>query len=952
MFLFLASAFEARANDVWPRPQLVPIPVHTQGVANHVLSLNGTWKFSPSPPKDFWLNSVDPSSWADVTVPGEPVMQGFNIARNTEYAYKRSVLIPSDFGGKRIILRFDGVYSYARVWVDGKFVRDHHGGFTSWDCDLTEYVAAGRPARITVGITDMWDEISYGSNYAKHYIGGILRDVKLIALPRNPVARFHAETDLDSSYTHARLRVTAAIDFRDASAATLNLRLKDPQGNLVCLKPDSMTLIAGAPEASLEIPLTAPQKWDAEHPNLYTLEASAVVGGSQAETLEKKIGFRKVEIQGNKLLVNGEEVKLRGGCRHDAHPTGGRLTTSALDERDVILLRDANMNFIRTSHYPPTEKFLEACDRYGMYVEEETAVCFVQQAWSIVLASSQNDPNYTSRYVNQFAEMIERDRSHPSVIIWSLGNESKWGSNFAKGYAYAKQEDPTRPLIFSYPEEVPEGIKAYDIVSKHYPNFDENLQSADMPKLNDEYAHVACYNTDTLRRDPNVRNFWGESLKGFWEKCFNSQGCLGGAIWGTIDEVFMTPDSPVGYGAWGILDGWRRQKPEYWLTKKAYSPIRILDAPLVNPGPDKPLLIPVGNWFDHTDLKELVITWSVGTDAGKIQNLSLLPHAQGILTIPARRWQDGENLNLKFYRHGEILVDEYKLAVGRPIEVFLAAQGPAPRISADSNFITVWGPDFTITFSKASGLITKGTYKGHTILEGGPYLNLGAAQLSPWWLTNLSFSTTQDEAVISLTGSYMAVRGSTEVVNVSFEVRIDGHGLITTAYRIANPPKGISEVGVAYLLSSDMDRLTWDRKGLWSVYPPDHIGRSSGTAKKAGCCGPGKYRAEPTWTWSEDLKDFFLFGQDDPGDRGTNDFRSLKENVWHASCTLTGTHVGARAESDGAAAVRAEVRGDGKVLFNINNLWDYPDLDWGNYEKPLIVASGYTNSVKLRLTDN
>ncbi len=949
-WLVLLLGTAVRANDVWPRPQLVPLPSRTAGVANPVLSLSGTWKFTLSPPAEFWANNLDPSSWSDVAVPGELVMQGFNIARNTEYPYKRSVLVPPDYAGKRIILRFDGAYSYARVWVNGRFVRDHHGGFTSWDCDITDYVTPGQPAWITVGVTDLADEISYGSNYAKHYIGGILRDVKLIALPQNPLTRLHAETDLDSSYAHARLKVTAAIDFHGARAALVTLRLKDPQGRVVPLKPDAIALTVSQPEASLEIPVAAPEKWDAEHPNLYMLEASVVVAGAEVEVVEKKIGFRKVEIQGNKLLVNGKEVKLRGGCRHDAHPLRGRSTTPELDERDVLLLREANLNFIRTSHYPPSEKFLEACDRYGMYVEEETAVCFVSQPWSIIPAPSQSDPGYTSRYMNQFAEMMERDRSHPSVVIWSLGNESRWGSNFAKEYAYAKQEDSTRPVIFSYPEGVPKEVKGYDIISKHYPDVNEDLHSAALPTLNDEYAHVACYNTATLRRDPNVRNFWGDSLRRFWEKCFTSEGCLGGAIWATIDEVFATPDAPVGYGEWGIVDGWRRLKPEYWLTKKAYSPLRLADAPLSNPEPDKPLLIPIRNWFDHTNLNELTVLWSVGTDSGKIAGPSVAPHGEGVLGIPGRTWHVGEVLSLKFYRREGMLVDEYKLPVGRPVKTFPAGQGPAPRISADTNFLTVAGSDFAITFSKATGLITKGTYGGQAILEGGPYLNLGAVELSPWWLTSLSYSTTPDEAVINLAGSYTALRGSTDLVNVSFEISIDGQGLITTAYKIANPPKEVSEVGVSFLLPSEVDRLAWDRKGLWSVYPADHMSRLSGVANKVRGRGTEEYRAEPLWDWSEDMKDFFLFGRADPGGRGTNAFRGRKENIWYASCLLAGTNGGVRAESDGAAAVRAEVRADGKVMFHLDNLWDYPDLDWGNYERPVTLAPGYANSVRLRLT--
>jgi hypothetical protein len=164
------SYWPAWAAGEWPRPQLVPLPVQVQGVSKAVVSLDGAWKFTLSPPNEFWLNGSDPSARPDVSVPGELVMLGFGISRDVEYAYKRSVVIPSEFNGKRIILRFDGVYSYARVWVNGVLEREHHGGFTSWECDITREMVPGEDAWITVGVTDRSDEISYGSNYAKHYV--------------------------------------------------------------------------------------------------------------------------------------------------------------------------------------------------------------------------------------------------------------------------------------------------------------------------------------------------------------------------------------------------------------------------------------------------------------------------------------------------------------------------------------------------------------------------------------------------------------------------------------------------------------------------------------------------------------------------------------------------------------------------------------------------------------
>ena len=638
------------ANPAWPRPILVPIPSELAGVSSHVTDLAGVWKFSPLPAPEFWSNRVNPAAWMDVTVPGELVAQGHAIARDCEYPYKRPIHIPSDAKGRRVFLRFDGVYSYARVWVNGNFVRDHHGGFTSWDCDITRFVTPGQTAWLTVGVTDRSDEISYASNYAKHYIGGILRGVKLLILPADYLTRFHIETDFDPSYRDARLVVTAAMGFQSARYARWEARLLDPEGRVIPLDHVSIELTPEKAENVGVISVPSPQKWDSEHPRLHTLEAVVAVEGHAQQKFSKRVGFRDVKRRANKLYVNGEEVKLRGVCRHDTHPLRGRCVTPEIDKQDALLLRDANVNFVRTSHYPPTETFLDACDRVGIYVEEETAVCFVNQPWSIA-APTESNPDFTARFMNQFAEMIERDRSHPSVIIWSLGNESHWGSNFAREREYVKAEDTSRPAIFCYPETVPTGVDAYEIYSKHYPKFDGDLTSKDFPKLNDECIHLPCYNADTLRRNPGVRDYWGHFIKRFGENAYTSEGCLGGAIWAGFEEVFLLPEGPVGYGQWGIVDEWRRPKPEFWHTKKAYSPVRIGESELPNPGPGQPLLIPVKNWFNHTNLDELRAEFRVGATKADFTPPAI-PRWRGQAQHSRPRLERRRSAGLGLSRHG------------------------------------------------------------------------------------------------------------------------------------------------------------------------------------------------------------------------------------------------------------------------------------------------------------
>jgi beta-galactosidase len=908
------SVLNTQTNQICEKPVIVPLPGNTAGVQTPVISLNGTWKLNVDPPREFWSNAIDPASWIDVAVPGFTPTQGYVIEENHEYAYRTRVPIPPDWAGQTILLRFDGVTGYARVWIDGRYVRDHYGGFTSWYCDLTGHVSPGQDAWLTVGVTNKAREISVFN------FGGIIRDVRLVAVPPGYVTRLQVETELDGEYRDATLKVTAGMTAGQGDQ--VKLALKDPRGEPVDIRPSAIELTPDQPEATVKIPVPAPDKWDAEHPNLYTLEAVLVVDGRAVESLSRQVGFREVKVLGNKLYVNGREVKLRGVNRHDIYPKTGRAITPELVERDVQLLRAANVNFVRTSHYPPREDFLEACDRGGIYVEDEITVAFVYQS----IQPTENDPDFAPYYVNQFAEMIERDRSHPCVIMWSLANESYWGSNFQREYDHAKRVDPGRPVIFSYPITMPEGTRAYDIWSLHYASYDcdaaektDNFSvgkswGRDAPVLHDEYAHGPCYDLPEQMRDPAVREFWGESIKRFWENIASTDGALGGAIWGGIDEVMITPEGYSRAREWGIVDGWRREKPEHWLTKKGYSPIRVQDGPLANPGSGKRLRIPIKNWFDHANLDEVAVHWTVGEDAGVVSGPAVEPHAEGVLEIPARDWRDGEILHLQFYRPEDLLVDEYNLPVGSLTRSFPGPQGPPPSISRDGENITISGTDFSITFDTKTGLIAEGSYQGSEIIKGGPYLNLVGIPLAPWSPQGITAEIEGNEAVVTISGSC----GSIEV---QFQLQIDGQGLITTTYSLDHLPPaprarrlrvgldvgGYREVGVAYILSSAVDRFTWERKGLWSAYPEDHIGRTSGTAYRMRQEGDESYGAPPAWPWGQDMREYALFGRYDVGGRGTKDFRSMKHNIWYASAVLGGSEKRVRAESDGSDAVRLEV---------------------------------------------
>ncbi|MDR8394188.1 hypothetical protein NC796_23775 [Aliifodinibius sp. S!AR15-10] len=977
-------------NDVWPRPEIIPLPSELAGTEEPVISLNGQWKFTSDPPEAFWRNEVSPTSWKDIKVPAEASfhVEGLNPYRRLEpgeyhYVYKTRIQIPSEFSGKKIKLRFEGVTGTAEAWVNAQRVGEHHGGFTIWNPDITEHVTPGQEAWIAVAVRE-----PSGSTSTNTYRGGIIRDVELVALPETHITRLNIETDLDEQYRDAILKLWLRTEFSDTSdTANINFTLLDPEGEQVTLNPASMELTRKQSEQIIGIPVADPVKWTAEHPKLYTLETRLEVDGKVQETIIEKIGFREVTIDGRKLLVNGNEVKLRGSGQFDSDPLDGKSLSAEDAIRDIQLYKNANHNMIRPSCYITTEDFLAAADSIGMYIMGEMPVTFAAQ-------TSDNE-FLLPEYLNQTAETVEQARNHPSIIIWMLANETGYGFNIKKMSHYVHAEDSSRPVMYSWSHRVtPSDPLPYEIYSYHYPSYDVDLSEPGvavfngelnreippMPVLADEFAHPASYNYEEMRRDPNVRNFWGRSIKIFWEKMFTTRGSLGGAIFAGIDH----PINHTNVYPWGLLDKWRRPKPEYWSAKKAFSPVR-LDVEQINLEDADALVLPVKNWFDHTNLSEITFTWSVGERTETIQGPDVSPREEGTVRIPFNGLQPGDLINLKIHLpRDNRLIDEYNVSVDPESRSLPSPAGPAPDVSEDSQRITVAGEDFNITFSKQSGLITSGTFGGTPLITDGPYLHIIGAELSDWTLSDIGTSVEDNEVVVTIDGTYQArpeiPRGFDEdeediparepiTVETTLEVRIDGQGLISTGYQIHQFPLeapetrvvpwnntnagGYEEIGVRFLLNDRISSLSWERDGLWSAYPENHIGRNEGVAPRT-TENEKQVGIEPDWPWSLDQKDFDLFGPDDPGNRGTNDFRSMKENIYQATA-LTPEGVGVQALSDGTEAVRLELAGAGPatgVWMHINNEWNYRHLGLGNFMKPpIIIQSGYSDYVYVRFVD-
>jgi hypothetical protein len=534
------------------------------------------------------------------------------------------------------------------------------------------------------------------------------------------------------------------------------------------------------------------------------------------------------------------------------------------------------------------------------------------------------------------------------VLLWSLGNESQWGDNFTSERMYVQKADPSRPLIFSYPDTIPWNVPRCDIYSKHYAEWDSNLGGAGSPVLHDEFAHVSCYNVETYRRDPGVRNFWGHSIAKFGDSFLATDGCLGGSIWAGIDEVFLLPDKPAGYGPWGILDGWRREKPEYWLTKKAYSPIRLRDEELGQPPRGAVLSVAVTNAFDHTNLRELEIVWSTAHGSGKLREVDIEPRGTGYLEIPAQPWATGDVLDLQFVRADGLLIDHFKLPVGARSAIQTTSATATVELDETELDIIVRMGKMLVRFSRETGLITEASLGGEKVIEGGPFLDLGNGYFKGWILRSIDIRKGDDRVAVLGSGESRFTDGIVKT-KVDFEIEIDSTGLLTTRYRITgNMPKA-SHLGVAFLVSAQAESVTWDRKAQWSVYPDDHIGRNAGTALRKPANALPQYRTQPAWAWSQDAGDPYdtqaLTARPE-----TRDFCAIKENVWSASLALEGGGAGVSVEGDADIAVRAASLPDGRVALSVFHFWSYPDLVWGNYVGPADLPAQTMHEVRLRLS--
>ena len=535
----------------------------TEPVNNRYQSLNGTWKFNlvsePSQrPLTFFEENFDASGWDDIPVPSNWEMHGYDkpIYNNVEYphsntppfikarpgfndggknyginpvgSYIRTFTVPEEWDDRRTFIHFGGIYSAAFVWLNGQYVGYTQGSNNVAEFDITNLLKKGEN-KLAVQVF-RWCDGSYLECQDMFRMSGIFRDVYLYNVPKTSVRDHYITSKLSVDRWSAEMNVNFELDNRDfiPGKKTIKATVYSPSGKMVAC--DSVTINTAAKIASIagDIKLTVDdiKLWSAEKPNLYTVRITQFdENGNQEMAFSTKHGFRDIEIKNSLVYINGERVFFKGVNRHDTDPIRGRAVTTESMLKDVLLMKQNNINTIRTSHYPNAAKMYAMFDHYGLYCCDEADL------EDHANQSISDRESWIPSFVDRIDRMVLRDRNHASVVMWSLGNEAGNGNNFGPCYDAAKRLD-NRPVHYEGTRSNGNygGGRFSDFYSKMYPGqawMRENTNDLDKPMFICEYAHA-------------MGNAIG-NLKEYWQKIEASNSCIGGCIWDWVDQAIYDP---------------------------------------------------------------------------------------------------------------------------------------------------------------------------------------------------------------------------------------------------------------------------------------------------------------------------------------------------------------------------------------------------------------------------
>ncbi len=527
-----------------------------RGASSCFKLLDGNWRFhyATSPtgvPRGFEQESYAVEGWDMLPVPSNWQMHGYGKPNYTNVAYpypvdpprvpqenpvgcyRRDFTIPAAWHDGQVFLVFEGVDSAFYVWVNGWQVGYSQGAHLPSEFNITPYV---RPGENTLAVQVLqWSDGSYLEDQDMWRMSGIFRDVYLVSTPNLHLRDVRIRTALDAQYVDATLQVSMTVkNYAKGAAAGCSIQasLLDSADHTLLSRDISVGAIEAEGELCVDFaaPVSAPRLWNAETPHLYTLLLSlATPDGCVREVQRWPVGFRQVEMKKQRVLINGVPITIKGVNRHDTHPDLGHTVPLETMLRDIALMKQHNINAVRTSHYPNDPRWLDLCDEYGLYVIDEADL---ETHGMIELSRLSSDPAWEAAYLDRAERLVERDKNHPSVIMWSLGNESGYGQNHVKMAEWIHAADPTRLVHYegatgwANPAQlIPNGC--VDVVSVMYPTVETLI--AEGERTDDPRPYFMCEYAHAMGNGPG-------NLKEYWEAIYRYDRLLGGCIWEWVDH--------------------------------------------------------------------------------------------------------------------------------------------------------------------------------------------------------------------------------------------------------------------------------------------------------------------------------------------------------------------------------------------------------------------------------
>lgn len=753
-----------------------------------VLSLDGKWKFHFTPdskdrPIDFYKDEKLFQEWDDIQVPSCWQMLGYGtpIYTNITYpfpadppfiertnpvgSYLKKFTLPKGWENNQLILHFGSIASAGYVWVNGQFVGYSQDSRLPAEFDVTKLV---HPGENTIAVQVFrWSDGSYVEDQDHWRMSGLEREVLLLAQPKVSINDFFVRTKFDETLDNALLQVRPKISVQgkvDTKGWTLDAQLYRPDNQPEFSSPISISVNKirferypqrdNVPFGLIQKEVKEPQKWSAEKPVLYTLVLTLKdENGKVAEARSCKVGFRQIKIKDGVFMVNGKAIKIHGVNRHDHSPTGGKTVSHQEMLEDVLMMKKFNINAVRTSHYPNDPYFYDLCDQYGLYVLDEADIETHGLGGFLT-----NQPEWHNVFSERVIRMVERDKNHPSIIIWSLGNESGTGPNHAAAAGWIKSYDPTRPIHYEGAQGDPESpaynawntnvyrqVHDYsnptdrpfvDMLSRMYPTIQELENMSESPYI--KRPIVMC------EYDHAMGNSMG-NLQEYWDVIRAHKNLMGGFIWDWVDQGIAKtdPDGTKWYAYGGdfgdtpndgnfcingIINPDRTPKPELYECKYVFQPISWTVNDL-NQGK-----LFMKNRSNFTSLDDYEIQWSVSKygrviEHGTLGQIDLPPGETKVIKVPFTKPTGKGEYWLRMSAHlkndagwekagFEVAKDQFRL----PNSVFPTltksdSKGVVEVWKDDANVLTLGNKNFKVEFDKNSGYLTSYKVNGNELIN-------------------------------------------------------------------------------------------------------------------------------------------------------------------------------------------------------------------------------------------